>query len=192
MQGPRTWSTRANAITLLRLVAAPVLVAAIGSGHALAAAGVFALAVATDLADGWVARRYREETPLGGLVDHGVDALFVTTGCAALAFRGDLPLVLPAAIAFAFTQYVLDSRPSPRLRGSSLGRWNGIAYFVALGTPVVRDAIGLGWPSTPWVRGFGWLLVASTVVSIVDRLRHAGALDDSRALKSDSEDKKWA
>jgi hypothetical protein len=85
--------------------------------------------------------------------------------------RGELPVWLPIAIAFAFTQYVLDSRPGPRLRGSALGRWNGIAYFVALGVPVVRDALGLAWPPALWLRGFGWLLVASTLVSVVDRLR---------------------
>jgi cardiolipin synthase len=172
MTATRLWSTRANAITSLRLAAAPVLVAAILSGESALAAAVFALAVATDLADGWVARRYREATPLGGLVDHAVDAFFVTCGCAALAFRGELPGALPVAIAFAFTQYVLDSRPGRRLRGSSLGRWNGIAYFAAVGVPVVRDALGLAWPGAPLVRGLGWLLVATTVVSCLDRLRH--------------------
>lgn len=183
MPGPRTWSTRANAITLLRLCAAPALVLAIASRATWDAALVFALAVATDFADGWVARRYREASPLGGLIDHGADALFVTVGCAALSFRGELPFLLPVAIAFAFSQYVLDSRPGPRLRGSSLGRWNGIAYFVAVGVPVVRDALGLGFPPPSWVRGFGWLLVASTLLSILDRFRHASLEPGSRTVE---------
>jgi phosphatidylglycerophosphate synthase len=164
-----TWSTRANGLTLLRLLAAPALVAAVRAGEAPAAAALFALAVATDLADGWVARRYREATPLGGLADHTADALFVTLGSAALASRGELPIWLPVAIAFAFAQYVIDSRPGPSLRGSALGRWNGIAYFAALGIPIVRDALALAWPPRPLVRGFGWLLIASTLVSILDR-----------------------
>lgn len=190
---PPSWSTRANGLTLLRLLAAPALVAAVLTGESSAAAALFAFAVATDLADGWVARRYREVTPLGGLADHGADALFVTAGSAALASRGELPLGLPVAIAFAFSQYVLDSRPGSRLRGSSLGRWNGIAYFVALGIPIVRDALGLGWPGPPVVRAFGWLLVATTIASVLDRFRHAGALrsrpapsiEDSRSIRSD-------
>ena len=47
----------------------------------------------------------------------------------------------------AFVQYAVDSRvqESRPLRASSLGRWNGIAYFVLLGVPVLRDA--LGWLS---------------------------------------------
>lgn len=174
MPATPTWSTRANGLTLLRLLAAPALAAAVLGGEATAAAALFALAVATDLADGWVARRYREATPFGGLADHAADALFVTVGSAALALRGELPGWLPVAIALAFAQYVLDSRPAPQLRGSSLGRWNGIAYFVAVGIPVVRDALGLGWPAPGLVRVLGWLLVASTVLSGFDRLRRSG------------------
>jgi phosphatidylglycerophosphate synthase len=166
-----TWSTRANGLTLLRLLAAPALVAAIYLERPWLAAALFALAIVTDLADGWVARRYREASPLGALIDHGADALFVTSGSAALSLHGELPVWLPVAIAFAFTQYVLDSRPGPRLRGSWLGRWNGIAYFVAVGIPTVRDALGLGWPPAVLVHAIGWLLVASTGVSIADRIR---------------------
>ncbi len=172
MPASSTWTTRANGLTLLRLLAVPAFVYAVLEGSATLAAALFALAIATDLADGWVARRFGEATPLGGLADHAADALFVTAGTAAFAWRGELPVWLPLAIAVAFTHYALDSRPGPRLRGSVLGRWNGIAYFVALGIPTVRDALGLGWPTTAWVRGVGWLLCGSTLLSIADRLRH--------------------
>lgn len=168
-----SWSTRANALTLIRLAVAPVLVCALLSGETLLAAGVFGLAVFTDLADGWVARRFDEATPLGGLIDHAADATFVTCGSAALAWQGLLPAPLPALIAVAFLEYALGGLGSPSrvLRGSALGRWNGIAYYVAVGTPVIRDALVLHWPGPSWVRGLGWLLVLSTLVSIVDRLR---------------------
>jgi phosphatidylglycerophosphate synthase len=175
MSASSTWTTRANGLTLLRLLSVPVFVHAVLHGHSALAAMLFALAIASDLADGWVARRYGEASPLGGLADHAADALFVTAGSAAFAWRALLPVWLPVAIAVAFTQYVLDSRPGPRLRGSSLGRWNGIAYFVALGIPTVREALGLGWPTTPWVRAFGWLLCATTLLSIADRLRYTRA-----------------
>jgi len=166
------WTTRANGLTLLRFLAVPVFVHAVLEGDAGVAAALFALAIASDLADGWVARRYGEASALGGLADHAADALFVTAGSAAFAWRGELPGWLALAIAVAFTQYVLDSRPGPRLRGSSLGRWNGIAYFVAVGIPTLRDALGLGWPAAPWVRSFGWLLCVTTGLSIADRLWH--------------------
>jgi cardiolipin synthase len=174
MSASSSWTTRANALTALRILTAPALCAAVWRGHAQWAGLLFAFAVATDFADGWVARRFREASPLGSLIDHGADALFVIASSTALAVHGELPAWLPVAILFAFTQYVVDSRPGPGLRGSWLGRWNGIAYFVAVGIPVVRDALRLHWPPDGWVRGIGWLLVATTVLSVLDRLRHAG------------------
>jgi hypothetical protein len=39
--------------------------------------------------------------------------------------------------------------------------------------PLVRDALALGWPGPRLVLALGWLLVATTVVSMLDRLRLA-------------------
>lgn len=167
------WLTRANGLTLIRLIAAPVLAIAIHSDAATAAAVVFALAVATDVADGRVARRFGEASALGRMIDHSTDAIFVSTGTAALACAGELPVLLPTLIAASFVQYALDSR-NPQTQGprpSSLGRWNGIAYFAVLAVPIVRDAFGLSWPDPTFVALLGWLLVVSTLVSIGDRLR---------------------
>ncbi len=166
------WRTRANALTLLRLLAAPALVLAIVRGADLVAGAIFALAVATDFADGWLARKHAEATAFGAYVDHTVDAIFVTACSAALAWAGALPAALPPLIAIAFVQYAIDSRflVSRGLRTSSLGRWNGIGYFVAVGVPVVRDALGLGFPGAGVVTALGWLLVVTTVFSMIDRL----------------------
>lgn len=172
---PAAWNTRANALTLLRLLAAPALVLTILGGQTRAAALLLALAVVTDLADGRVARRFGEATRLGGLLDHAVDATFVTAGSAALAWLGALPAALPPLIALAFVQYAVDSNAAGAgaLRASFLGRWNGIAYYAAVALPLARDALGLAWPTAQVVYGAGWLLVVSTLVSIADRLRAA-------------------
>ncbi|MGE4606953.1 MAG: CDP-alcohol phosphatidyltransferase family protein [Myxococcota bacterium] len=167
------WLTRANGMTLIRLIAAPVLAVAISADASLAATAVFTLAVATDVADGIVARRFGEASALGRLLDHTTDAIFVSVGTAALACAGELPVLLPTLIAASFVQYALDSR-NPQADGprpSSLGRWNGIAYFVVLAVPIVRDTLGLAWPDRTFVTLLGWLLVVSTLVSIADRLR---------------------
>ena len=47
----------------------------------------------------------------------------------------------------------------------------GIAYYVIVAVPVMRDALGLSWPGAALVRAIGWLLVATTVASVIDRLR---------------------
>ena len=81
------------------------------------------------------------------------------------------PLALLCLVLLAFAQYALDSRAlaGASLRASRLGRWNGIAYFVLLGIPVIRDLLGLAWPGDGWVVALGWGLVASTVVSMGNR-----------------------
>jgi cardiolipin synthase len=167
------WVTRANALTFCRVLAAPVLVFAITHDLVGLALVVFSLAVASDFADGFVARRYGEESGLGRLMDHGTDAAFVTAGTAAFAFEGTLPMLLPALIAASFLQYALDSGKTQSVgpRPSLLGRGNGIAYYVIVAVPLVRDAMNLAWPGPVLVLVLGWLLIASTLVSMASRLR---------------------
>ena len=173
MDGAAHWTTRANALTLARLLLAPALAAAVLSGAPAIAAALFFLAVGTDFADGWVARRYRETSPFGGFADHAADAAFVVTATAALARTGVLPAVLPWLIAAAFVQYALDSRAltASGLFPSRLGRWNGIAYYVIAAIPIVRDALALGWPDRTLLSALAYALIASTLVSMLDRLR---------------------
>ena len=173
MDATAIWSTRANALTLVRLLLAPAFAAAVLDRAPVFATALFFLAVGTDLADGWVARRYGEETPFGGFADHAADAIFVVTGTAALARAGVLPAPLPWLIAAAFLQYALDSRAltASGLFPSRLGRWNGIAYYVIAAIPIVRDALALVWPGPDLLRALGWALIASTAVSMADRLQ---------------------
>jgi len=165
------WLTLANGLTSLRLLCAPLCAHAILADEPRLAAGWFLLAVATDYADGPLARRRGEASSLGGFLDHATDALFVSVGLGALACASLVPALLPLLVAAAFTQYAIDSRAvaGRPLRASALGRWNGIAYYALLGTPVIRNGAGLSWPSDAAVRALGWLLVASTLLSMADR-----------------------
>ena len=164
-------ATLANLLTLSRAVAAPFMALAIVEGAEALAAGLFAWAVASDFGDGTLARRRGQASSFGGLLDHATDAFLCTLGLGALAWVGFVPAALPFLVSIAFVQYMLDSRSlaGRPLRASFLGRWNGIFYFVLLGIPLVRDALGLGWPGFVLVLAFGWVLVASTIVSMLDR-----------------------
>ena len=169
--GEARWLTLANLITSIRFPLAPLCAFSLLYEWPLAAFAIYWLAVASDLLDGRVARRRGEVSSLGGLLDHSSDALFVAAGLGALAAQGVIPWPLPILVGAAFAQYAADSRAlaGRRLRTSELGRLNGIAYFVLLGVPVVRDALGLGWPSALLVSALGWLLVATTLLSMADR-----------------------
>ncbi len=173
MCAERRWLTVANGLSGVRLVAAPACAWAIATSQWPLAAGLFYLAVATDLLDGPVARKRGEVSALGGLVDHATDAFFCTCVLASLAVRDLAPTVLPALVAVAFVQYLLDSKAlaGKALRTSRIGRYNGIAYFVLAGIPITRDALEWTWPNDGVVLGLGWALVATTVVSMLDRLR---------------------
>ena len=163
----------ANLLSLLRLLlVAPfaLLVAQGGSTNAAWAAALFALAIATDLADGPLARARGTESALGRALDHGADFVFVDAGLAAAAAQGLIPWLLPLLVAVAFAQYVVDSyclHRARQLRMSALGRWNGILYFVPLGGAILVE-LGLDFLGGP-TRWVAWALVASTLASIADR-----------------------
>ncbi len=164
----------AHALSASRLLLVAPLVVLILRGDAFAAgiaALLFVIAIVTDLLDGRIARRQGTESALGRALDHGADFAFVCSGLFAGAARGLLPWLLPILIALAFVQYVADSRWGHRqreLRMSALGRWNGVLYFVPLGGVILVD-LGLEFLRSPtvWV---AWALIASTLLSIGDRL----------------------
>jgi phosphatidylglycerophosphate synthase len=167
----KTYLTWANGLTLLRLLAIGPVAWAITDGHWAIACALFVLAVITDLADGPLARRFGHASPFGGLFDHGTDALFVITALTALALAGFITLILPLLVALAFIQYMFDSKAlaGAELRTSLVGRNNGIAYFVMVGIPVVRETFAIGWPPDAWIAVLAWMLVTSTGISMLDR-----------------------
>ena len=72
-----------NTITVLRTAAVPVLLLLPILGHSRAAsvaiAWIFIVAAATDLLDGWLARRGKQVTHVGKLLDPLADKLLVST-----------------------------------------------------------------------------------------------------------------
>lgn len=165
------WLTWANGLSAIRLAAALPCAWAIVEAQWLIAACLFIIAVITDFADGYVARRFDMESALGGLIDHSIDATFVTAALGAFAIRDAVPMILPVLVAASFIQYVLDSNAltGRALRSSFLGRWNGIAYYGLAGIPIGLALLGINLISPDWIMAAGWILVASTVVSMLDR-----------------------
>ena len=168
----------ANALTGVRL--ALVLPVALAFARPdLLAPGVLLLllsvAIATDYLDGPVARRRGSTSARGQLFDHSTDCLFVTAGLTGAAAAGAVTPLLPILVPVAFGQYVLDSflwHRQRHLRASRIGRWNGVLYFVPLAlvagsrvTPSGSATSGLVLAAST----LGYVLVASTVVSVVDR-----------------------
>ncbi len=168
----------AHLLTGTRLGLALPLAVAFARPDCLAAglvAGLLAAAIASDWLDGVVARRRGTASPAGQLFDHATDCVFVTAGLTGAALAGGVPPALPMLIAAAFSQYVVDSywlHREKRLRMSTVGRWNGIGYFVPLvllAAARIEVVAGQTAALALLARATGYVLVASTIVSIVDR-----------------------
>lgn len=167
------WLTWANGLTLVRaLMAVPCAWLAATQQWDWAAL-LLSLAILSDLLDGPLARRLQQSSPLGGLMDHATDAFFVTVLLAGLATGGHITWLLPVLVAVSFAQYVADSGAlrGRSLRGSWLGRVNGIGYFVVAALVVYANALSSPWPSAASVQALAWLLVLTSAASMVHRLR---------------------
>lgn len=163
--------TLPNLLSLARIPLAVLMYWTVTEGLFVAAAVIIWTAVATDVLDGRLARYSQSSTALGGLLDHGSDAIFVTLGVAALIPHGWAPAALVFLIPAAFIQYMLDSKAlsGQRLRTSLLGRYNGVAYFFYAGWPVMQQALGLVVIPYNWFEWIGWTLIITTLISMADR-----------------------
>jgi phosphatidylglycerophosphate synthase len=100
---------------------------------------LYGAVVVSDRLDGWLARRLRQESTLGRTLDHVCDVGFILATLGYFVSRGLVPWWLPAAIAWSFGLYCLDSwwrrnqQPQPQLLGSRLGHAGGILYFGTVG-----------------------------------------------------------
>ena len=162
----------ANCISSLRLFMAPALVYLLWQELFLWSLLLMLGALISDVADGAVARKLNQVTNIGGLLDHGSDALLVLSGLVVFAAFGVIPWALPILVVIAFAQYVWDSGSLRRgpLRASSIGKLNGMMYFAFVVLLIAREAFFLPIPNAAATSYLAWGLVLSTLVSITDRL----------------------
>jgi CDP-diacylglycerol---glycerol-3-phosphate 3-phosphatidyltransferase len=177
--GPSALNTPANAITVARLLATPVLVAMIVvHGPGWAPFGV-ALAIGlTDGVDGWLARR-QGTTRSGAFLDPLADKAVVVSALCAIAVKGELPW-LPVAIIATREVWMSLYRVAVSRRGISIPARptakvktlvQGIAILLCLAPSVA--------PHRGWLQIAAWVAVAFTVVTGAQYL-----LDGRRAAQA--------
>lgn len=139
----------ADALSAFRFLMAALWVGLFASGYR-GAAGLGAIAIcaaASDVLDGWAARRMGAAREAGKWLDNLADITFVlaTLGCEAWARA--LPAYIPILIALSFAQYAIDSivigASAPVPIRSRIGHWGGIVNFalviaLALSPPPAR------------------------------------------------------
>jgi phosphatidylglycerophosphate synthase len=137
----------ANLVSASRFAFACIWVAVSFCAHGGSVAlGVIALCgAASDLLDGWIARRTASASHFGRWLDGAADIVFILVALSCEAYAGVIPFYLPALVAASFVQYAADSvliRGSMVPIKSRLGHQAGILNYVIV--------IVLAW--TPWLR----------------------------------------
>ena len=158
-----------NVLTMLRIVAVPVVVVALldetPNGDTLAAI-VFALAALTDGLDGYIARSRGAITTFGKLMDPLADKLLITAALVSLVSLGRLAAwVAMVIIAREFAITGLRAIAAERgvvIPASWLGKVKTVLQIAAVFALIAFD------PSPVWVDLLVYAAVAATVVSGAD------------------------
>jgi CDP-diacylglycerol---glycerol-3-phosphate 3-phosphatidyltransferase len=158
-----------NALTLLRILAVPVVVVALlgetANGDALAAA-VFALAALTDGLDGYFARSRGAVTTFGKLMDPLADKLLVTAALVSLVSLDRLEAwVAMVIIAREIAVTILRTIAAERgivIAASWLGKLKTVLQIAAVIALIAAN------PAPAWVDVLVYAALVATVISGVD------------------------
>jgi CDP-diacylglycerol--glycerol-3-phosphate 3-phosphatidyltransferase/cardiolipin synthase len=123
--------------------------------------GLFLLAIATDLADGYLARRLGVSSNLGAYFDATADFFVIMSTFAAFAIIALYPAWLLIIIASMFTQFLVTSRFGKPVY-DPIGRHYGTFLFAAIG-------LTLAFPSPPLWLAISDIIAILTIAAITSR-----------------------
>jgi CDP-diacylglycerol---glycerol-3-phosphate 3-phosphatidyltransferase len=173
-----------NLLTLLRIFFVPLLVAALvqerldvslGSvhlSHDLLALVIFLVASATDLLDGYLARRWKQVTTVGTLLDPIADKLLISAALISLVQVRVMPawvVILIVGREFAVTGLrSIAASAGYTIQASELGKTKMVAQVVA----VSLFLLGMHFKVlAPWAMVWMWCVVAFAMISAADYFR---------------------
>ncbi|MFA9459419.1 CDP-alcohol phosphatidyltransferase family protein [Thiohalorhabdus sp. Cl-TMA] len=178
----------ANALTLLRLAAVPFLVLLLHEGRYREALVLFVLAGISDAVDGFVAKRFGQETQLGKVLDPIADKALVVTVYVALAWVALIPfwlvvavvsrdlIIVGGALAYHYLTGALEMVPT------FLSKLNTALQLALVTLVLVEAALPMG--VHVWVDWLAVLVLVTTVASglqyVVVWLRKAWAYEAGR------------
>jgi len=181
-----------NTLTLVRMFLVPLLVVVLltefeghlilGMPKELVGAAIFGLASVTDWLDGYLARRRRQVTWLGQVLDPIADKLLTSAAFISLVQLDLAPAWMVALIIgreFAITGLrSLAYTKGITMPASPLGKIKMASQVAAILLLI------LGWRSLPWLAPVGyvalWVVMITAVVSAVDYYRRFQQLLNAR------------
>lgn len=176
----------ANKITLTRIFLLPVFLFFISEKvpyGSFIAAGIFILAAATDGLDGYVARRQKQVTNLGKLLDPLADKLLVMSALVSLVARAALPAWIAIVIIareFAVTGLRSVAAAEGRvIAASRFAKIKTITQIVAI-VAIMINNFPFSLIGFPFKDVALYTSVVFTVLSGLDYFRGAGDLFEAR------------
>ncbi|KAK0438062.1 CDP-alcohol phosphatidyltransferase-domain-containing protein [Armillaria borealis] len=184
-----------NALTVSRILACPVLGWSILNSNFKLATGLLVYAGLTDLADGYLARRFKMHSVLGTILDPAADKALMTTLTVTLAMKGCLPAPVAVVIlgrdillvlaAFkirytslpppkTFSRYWDFSIPSAEVRPTEISKINTALQLLLMGATTVGQLVS---PEAGFtlldqqltvdlaLTGLQWIVVTTTIWS---------------------------
>jgi len=173
-----------NILTLLRIFFVPLLVAALlvqdfsqwipllsvtGEMFAL---GIFLIAAATDLLDGYLARRWKQVTTVGTLLDPIADKLLISAALISLVAKARVPawmVILIVGREFAVSGLrSIAAASGYTIKASDLGKSKMVAQVAAISLVIAS----IRWPNLETLATLGmWTVVLFGIVSAFDYFR---------------------
>ena len=135
-------------LTLMRVVLVPGIALLLGDQQYALALVVYLVASLSDVADGWIARRWKQITELGTVLDPIVDIVFNFTLFAGLTIAGLLPGWVFAMAALRYGVLVVGGSGlcvlvgPVRIRPTTLGRFMGVVTSTLVGLLVLLHLRG--------------------------------------------------
>jgi len=181
-----------NALTLSRIFLVPLLVVVLltrsegrvilGVDEELVGAAIFAIASFTDWLDGFLARRRKQVTAFGQIIDPLADKLLTTAAFISLVQMGIAPAWMVAVIigrelAVTALRSVAYARGTP-LPASPLGKAKMMAQVVAILALILGDRHWRGFLAIGHVAL--WVVVVTALVSAADYVRRVNMFQGSR------------
>ena len=157
-----------NLITMVRILATPLFVIFILSNSYGRAMAVFIIAGLSDMADGYIARNFKQKSPLGAILDPMADKLLITASYLTLGYFEKIPAWLTVVVIsrdvvilggiITLKLFEVDFRIDP----AKISKWATAAQILTVFLAILRELA----PFPYWILlASAWLTAYFTVAS---------------------------
>ena len=172
-----------NILTILRLLACPILIYLFFFGTYLTILTVFILACLTDFFDGYLARKKNLNTNLGKFLDPIADKVLIITMCIMLIINKDISglhklafyIIIIREIIITFLRFNLDNK-NKNIDVSKLSKYKTFIQMTAIGSILIYHNFELFYFQLPsivlvWFSAFITLFTGIQHLKIYKKLK---------------------